>query len=138
MGVNPLPQENTLLINNPDQYIKCYRILAYEDGGEATVSWSNDVCFTFDPNVYVPNAFTPNNDNLNDGFGVVGIAVNEYRIQIYNRWGEKIYESEDIDAKWDATYLGKDVQVGTYLYLINFTDFDGKIYQRTGTINLIR
>ena len=133
-----LPKENTLIESNPDQFRKCYRIQAFEDGGEETTSWSNEVCFTFAPNVYVPNAFTPNNDNLNDGFGVVGIAVNEYSIQIYNRWGERIYESTDIDAKWDATYMDKLVQVGTYVYLIQFTDFEGKVYQRTGTINLIR
>lgn len=138
LGGAPVPRENNKIENNPDQFIKCYRILAHEYSGERTVSWSNDVCFTFAPNVYVPNAFTPNSDNLNDGFGVVGVAVKEYNIEIYNRWGEKLYESTDIDGHWDATYMGRDVQVGTYMYLIKFSDFEDKFYQRSGTINLIR
>ena len=86
----------------------------------------------------MPNAFTPNNDDINDAFGVKGIAINEFSISIFNRWGEKLYDSDDMDAKWVPNYMGKEVQMGTYIYVINYTDFDNKIYTKTGTINLIR
>ncbi|NNJ55357.1 MAG: gliding motility-associated C-terminal domain-containing protein [Bacteroidia bacterium] len=135
-GLNPftdIPLENKI-----EDYKKCYRIYAEELMGEETSSWSNEICFFFSPEIYVPNAFTPNNDNINDGFGVKGIAINEFTIKIYNRWGEQLYESNNIDEKWLPIYRGKDVPMGTYVYLINYTDFENKIYSKTGTINLIR
>lgn len=135
--ISPLPNQSTLIQNDPDQFKKCYRILAHELEGNVTQSWSNEICFTFSPEIFVPNAFTPNNDNLNDGFGAQGIAIKEFNMLIYNRWGEKLYETNNIDDRWDATYRGDKVQMGTYVYLITFTDFDDKVYQRTGTINLI-
>ncbi len=136
VGMNP--NQTTVLQNSPDQYKKCYRVFAEEYRGEQTNSWSNEICFYFSPEVFVPNAFTADNNNLNDGFGVKGIAINEYKIQIYNRWGEKLYESENIDEKWYPVYQGKDVMMGTYIYLITYTDFENKIYTKTGTINLLR
>ena len=127
-----------LIINNPDHYRKCYRVKADEMGGQNTTSWSNELCFYFSPEIYVPNAFTANNDNLNDGFGVKGVAINEFEILIYNRWGEKLYESQNIDEKWYPQYRDADVQMGTYIYVIKYSDFENKVFQKTGTINLIR
>ena len=86
----------------------------------------------------MPNAFTANGDNLNDGFGVKGVAINEFNIQIFNRWGEKLYESDDIDEKWIPIYRDKDIQMGTYIYVIRYSDFENKVFQKTGTINLLR
>ena len=140
---NPLrfgstPGSPILIDFDPQSYKRCYRIFAEEDEGDFTTSWSNEVCFFFSPVVIVPNAFTPNGDGLNDGFGVRGIAVKEFIIQIYNRWGERIYESTDIEEKWFPTYRDRDVQMGTYMYLITFTDSQDKMYKKSGTINLIR
>lgn len=135
---NVLSNTTLVSIHDPKQYKKCFRIKAQENGGEFTESWSNEVCFYFLPTVYVPNAFTPNADNLNDGFGVKGIAINEFSMSIYNRWGEKIYQSNDINEKWMPTYLNQPIQAGTYMYLISYTDFENKSYRKAGTINLIR
>lgn len=126
------------LAHNPKQFRKCFRVYSEENGGEETNSFSNEICFFFSPEIYVPNAFTANNDNLNDGFGVKGVAINEYEISIFNRWGEKLHTSTDIDAKWIPVYRGADVQMGTYVYVIKYTDFENKVYQKTGTINLLR
>ena len=135
-GVNP--RSSLVVSHNPDQYRKCFRVKAEEQDGENTSSWSNEICFFFSPTIYVPNAFTPNGDNLNDGFGVKGIAINEFDIQIYNRWGEKIFQSSDINEKWYPVYRGDDIPMGTYVYLITFTDYENKAFKKTGTINLIR
>jgi len=131
---------NTSIVSVHDakQFKKCFRVSAKEDGGEQTESWSNEVCFYFLPTVYVPSAFTPNNDNLNDGFGVKGIAINQFTIEIYNRWGEKLYQSNDIDEKWVPNYMGNDIQEGIYLYLINYTDFNDNSYRKAGTITLLK
>jgi gliding motility-associated-like protein len=132
------PEVSIVVSHDPDQYRKCFRIKADEQDGESTSSWSNEICFFFSPTIYVPNAFTPNGDNLNDGFGVRGIAINEFNIQIYNRWGEKIFQTTDINKKWYPVYRGKNIPMGTYVYLITFTDYENKAFKKTGTINLIR
>jgi gliding motility-associated-like protein len=132
------PQRSIVVSHDPDQYRKCFRIKADEQDGESTSSWSNEICFFFSPTIYVPNAFTPNGDNLNDGFGVRGVAINEFTIQIYNRWGEKIFQTADINEKWYPLYRGENIPMGTYMYLITFTDYENKAFKKTGTINLIR
>ena len=135
---NVNPGQAILSVQQPSEYRKCYRIRAYEKEGENTESWSNEICFYFSPEIYVPNAFTVNNDGLNDGFGVVGIAINEFTIKIYNRWGEQLYESTNIDEKWMPIYRDEDVPMGTYIYVIQYTNFENKVFQKTGTINLLR
>ena len=139
LSQNDVNSNTTIVsIHDPKQYKKCFRVNAKEDGGEQTESWSNEVCFYFLPTVYVPNAFTPNNDNLNDGFGVKGIAINEFSIEIYNRWGEKLYQSNDINEKWVPNYMGNQIQEGIYLYLINYSDYNNNNYRKAGTITLLK
>jgi len=133
-----IPENTVYVEHNPEQYRKCYRIRADENSGENTTSWSNEICFFFSPQVIVPNAFTPNFDNLNDGFGVKGIAIKDFNMQIFSRWGEKLYESNDLEEKWFPVYKGSDVQMGTYIYLIKFTDYQNKVFIKSGTINLLK
>lgn len=135
---NASPNSSVSLVHDPKQFRKCFRVYAEENDGEETNSLSNEICFFFSPEIYVPNAFTANNDGLNDGFGVRGVAINEYEISIFNRWGEKLHTSTDIDEKWIPRYRDADVQMGTYVYVIKYTDYENKLYQKTGTINLIR
>jgi gliding motility-associated-like protein len=135
---NSSVNSSVVLEHNPKQYRKCFRVYSEENAGEETNSYSNEICFYFSPELYVPNAFTANNDGLNDGFGIKGVAINEFEIFIFNRWGEKLYTSKDIDQKWVPVYRDADVQMGTYIYVIKYTDFENKLYQKTGTINLIR
>jgi len=72
---------------------------------------------------YLPNAFTPNGDGLNDEFKPVQRYdfVKTYRLYIYNRWGQLIFETSDINTGWDGTYKGKPVEQGTYVYKIVYT-----------------
>ncbi len=72
---------------------------------------------------YLPNAFTPNGDGLNDEFKPVQRYdfVKTYHLSIYNRWGEMIFETGDIEKGWDGTYKGQLVQQGTYVYRIVYT-----------------
>jgi gliding motility-associated-like protein len=75
--------------------------------------------------IYIPNAFTPNGDGVNDCFQVSAENVADYHIQIFNRWGTMVYSSTDPKECWDGQYQGKPVQEGVYLYLIRYTDRDG-------------
>lgn len=84
-------------------------------------------------NLYVPNAFTPNGNGVNDYFQIYGdtLSWKLVEVEIFNRWGEKIFESHDIDFKWDGTYKGQLQEPNVYVYIINVTFVDG---HSTGTL----
>ncbi|HUR12215.1 MAG TPA: gliding motility-associated C-terminal domain-containing protein [Flavitalea sp.] len=87
----------------------------------------------------IPNAFTPNGDGYNDVFVV---TVRGYflarNFQIFNRWGQTVYQSNQLPLRWDGRFQGKAAAVGTYYYVINGVDINNKPYKRTGSITLIR
>jgi gliding motility-associated-like protein len=92
--------------------------------------------------IYVPNAFTPDGDRLNDVFLPIltaGYQPGTYEFAIYNRWGERFFYTENVDEGWDGTYMGNDVQIGTYTYSIKFKDsMSNKVYTYNGRVSLIR
>jgi gliding motility-associated-like protein len=91
---------------------------------------------------YLPNAFSPNGDGLNDEFKAVQKYdfVNTYHMQIYNRWGEMIFETSDINRGWDGTFEGKPSPQGSYVYKIIYTAWPNKNEQQleTGVVTLVR
>ena len=68
------------------------------------------------PNVFIPNAFSPNGDGLNDQLCFRGDCIVSFHIAIFSRWGEKVYESNDINECWDGTFKGRKCQSGVYMY----------------------
>lgn len=90
-------------------------------------------------NLNLPNAFTPNKDGLNDLFRVkYPFPVKQFNMAIFNRWGQKIFESADITRGWDGTYKGSAASMDTYTWMISLTDAEGKKQQAHGTVTLIR
>jgi gliding motility-associated-like protein len=89
--------------------------------------------------IEIPNVFTPNNDGANDVFTVKSTGVKEISLQIFNRWGEKLYAFSGSKASWDGqTTNGANVPEGTYFYFVKVTGFDNKVIEQHGTINLFR
>lgn len=88
--------------------------------------------------VHVPNAFTPNGDYVNDFFEVKGSGIKNYKIRIYDRWGEKIFEHNDISQPWDGKYKGNDVQEGVYIYVVEAEFSDGNTQFLKGSLTLMR
>jgi len=88
--------------------------------------------------LYVPNSFTPNGDGLNDIFLPKGGGTIEYHLEIFNRWGQRIFESKDFNAGWDGTFNGHECKVETYAWKITSKDAGGKFRSITGNVNLIR
>ncbi|MFN3939681.1 MAG: gliding motility-associated C-terminal domain-containing protein, partial [Chitinophagales bacterium] len=89
----------------------------------------------------VPNAFTPNSDGLNDIFKPYSeLIFPNYQLQIYNRWGELLFTSNDITLGWDGTYLNKQQEVGTYVWVIEYEKFNEKNQEiiLRGTVTLLR
>ena len=88
--------------------------------------------------VYIPNAFTPNGDDINDVFYVRGERIGELELTIYNQWGELIFSALNKEQGWDGTRSAKPVQTGTYTYLAKIRMLDGEEEVRSGHISLIR
>ena len=90
--------------------------------------------------IYVPSAFTPNNDGLNDVFrATYGENITDFRLQVYNRWGQKIFESTDIRNGWDGTMKNLQQPIGTYVWMLRYKTVTDSIEQMMkGTVMLIR
>lgn len=88
--------------------------------------------------VFVPNAFSPNGDGVNDYFQLEYRLINEFSIVIYDRWGNQVYNSNDLKFRWDGTTNGIPNPDGTYVYVINGKASDGSAVQVGGNVILIR
>ena len=88
--------------------------------------------------LFMPNAFTPNKDQLNDFFNPSGrITVKQYRLSIYNRWGELLFESNDPKLAWDGNYKNETCPQDVYTYWIDLIDVFGKRKTYRGTFTLL-
>jgi gliding motility-associated-like protein len=120
-----------------DEYRVCYRVLSHENNG-GNQSYSNRYCSDLEPIIHLPNAFTPDLNGLNDSFKAVGFAIKDFQMEIYNRWGERIYESNNLNEGWDGTFKGKEAIEGIYIYLVRYSSGKGKTYLLKGNLSLIR
>lgn len=91
-----------------------------------------------DPYVFVPNAFTPNGDNLNDVLRVEGKQLDEVRLVIYNRWGEQVFESRSQAEGWDGSYRGQALPADVYGYYLEVKCAGGERFVKKGNVTLIR
>lgn len=88
---------------------------------------------------FIPNAFSPNGDGVNDIFLAGLIGVNEYSFYVYDRWGKLLFETHNPDEGWDGRYSGDLCHQGLYVYSIEYSDEVSLFYHHlTGTIMLIR
>lgn len=84
--------------------------------------------------VWVPSAFTPNGDGINDTWGIESVGFNKFEIALVNRWGETVFTSNDPSFTWDGLFKGKPVPQGQYLYTIHAVGFDTKEIAQNGTV----
>jgi gliding motility-associated-like protein len=94
-----------------------------------------------EPKLHTPNAFTPNSDGNNDRFIIYGKHIGNYKLIIFNRWGEIIYESNSIHDVWDGMYLGNEMPIGTYPWIIEYEGDSEKYkgpYRLDGSVTLVK
>ena len=88
--------------------------------------------------LYIPEAFTPDGDGLNECFEIKGVGFEGYEFSVFDRWGNEVFHTEDINECWDGTFNGQPLPVGAYSYrLIADLPFD-EIEIFTGTLNILR
>jgi len=89
--------------------------------------------------IYVPNAFTPNEDKLNEGFAPRASAYYlNYTMRIYDRWGELVFEADQLSDAWDGNYKGVECPSDVYIYYIHIVDLFGNGHNLKGNITLMR
>ena len=89
----------------------------------------------------IPTGFSPDGDGVNDVFHIIKwLNIDELlNFEVYNRWGEKLYESKDLETHgWDGTYKGRDSEIGTYVWRVKARTKDNEIIYREGNITLVR
>ena len=103
-------------------------------------TFSSTVVLVPDIIAFIPNAFTPDNKGpeSNATFSVISDHAQAFQIEIYNKWGQKVFESKDINNSWDGTFLSQHCPNGVYVYSINLINKTGVEYSYQGTVNLIR
>jgi len=89
-------------------------------------------------NLFFPNAFTPNDDSVNDVLYLRGKNVTDSYFAVYDRWGEKVYESFSMDQGWDGTYKGKKLCNDVYGYYLRVRCSDGEQFFQQGNVSLLR
>jgi gliding motility-associated-like protein len=117
-----------------------YKVVVSNETGCADSAYVQVRVFSSGPEIYVPTAFTPNNDGRNDHFQVVGAGIRSIQaFRIYNRWGQLVYDSPIIHSiGWDGLYGGKPQPPDTYVWFVQATDYLGKSFVKKGTVVLIR
>lgn len=100
----------------------------------SSVTIDNCLCY-----LDVPSAFSPNSDGWNDILYAVGTNITDVNFTIYNRWGQKVFESKSLDKGWDGMFQGKKVDPAVFIYYVTAkSSIDGHLLQKQGNITLIR
>ncbi|MFN4124063.1 MAG: gliding motility-associated C-terminal domain-containing protein [Flavobacteriales bacterium] len=138
--------------NSGEDYNECNFVHTFQDTGAyllthivsndfgCTDSVSRLIKVTLGYRIYIPNAFTPNNDGLNDLFMVYGDGIEDFHIMIFNRWGEMMYQSYDIESGWDGRYRidSGPAPTGVYNYVMTIRTKEKEFFTYRGSITLVR
>lgn len=117
-----------------------YSIIAYEGAGsQDATSRSNDIYLIQPPLVFVPNAVTANDDNLNDFFGWSDVFVKEFEMRVYNRWGEKVFETTDKNEEWNGVFKDNGLKnSNVYIWVVTYKGWNNQRYTEKGTVTFVR
>ena len=122
-----------------DENLNIYRIVAVRNQNEQITSLSNIVTVEKPYAIYAPNAFSPDGDGVNDVFNVSGQGIIDFQMEIYNRWGQKIFSTNSIEDGWDGlSNDGAEMPAGLYIYYIKAENIYGEDFKYQGQFNLFK
>jgi gliding motility-associated-like protein len=113
-----------------------YKVITTDQNGCADTSAVYNLALK--GNLFVPNMFSPNGDGNNDVLKVYGNLLEKVDFLVFNQWGQKIYESHDVNGVWDGHSSGQPQPVGVYVYTLKVTLTTGEVMQKKGTVSLVR
>jgi gliding motility-associated-like protein len=131
-------QDNIESLQSYSQF--CYYVQANAEGSaDSDYSQSNTACMYLTPKVYIPEAFTPNDDGTNDLFKPVFTFIpKKYELRVYNRWGNAIFETGDYSKPWDGREPnGNSAPTGAYIYYLRIKSPNDQIIEQRGSIMVI-
>lgn len=99
---------------------------------------SDTLTVFLDGSLYIPNTFTPNGDGINDSFSIKGEEIKTFKLYIFNRWGELIFESDSMDNQWDGNHNNRPVLIDTYIWKVEYEDYQKNFGKLIGHVNVIR
>lgn len=116
-----------------------YMVTAFDSAGCSASDWIIIKIFQTGPAVFVPTAFTPNSDGLNDQLRPIGAGIKSIDyFNVYNRWGQLVFSTRHNGRGWDGRVNGMVQPTGTYVWSVSATDYLGKSYFQKGVFTLIR
>ena len=122
-------------IATPDESTT-YTITVEDNGCFATAQVN--IIVEYDPVVYVPNIFSPNGDGNNDVLFVRGKGIESFNFVVYDRWGEKVFQSISLESGWDGSFRGKAMNPAVFMYYLDVNFKDGTAVSKKGDVTLIR
>ncbi|MFK7773045.1 MAG: gliding motility-associated C-terminal domain-containing protein [Saprospiraceae bacterium] len=123
-----------------DFFVENYGTIAVEVMNEFGCFAKDSISFftNCSTELYVPNAFSPNEDGKNDFFKAYGIEVTKFNLKIFDRWGTFLFESNDIQEGWNGRFKEQLKENGVYVYYINATFLDGTTIEKKGDVTLLK
>lgn len=137
----------------PDTYMTCancattqvnpitstdYIVTAYHESGCHGSDTAKIVIESNCVDIFIPDHFSPNGDALNDEWCVIGSCIASAKIQVYNRWGQKVFDSDNAQSCWDGTFKGEPIPNGNYVYDIHINLISGETIDQKGKVNVVR
>ena len=113
-------------------------LVTFTDINGCIVSDSLNISIIPPPVLFFPNAFSPNGDGNNDEFKAIGNVPIYYQLLIFNRWGEKVFETNNFNDGWNGEYMGEQQSIGVYVYTASVTLADKTNRSLTGSVTLVR
>ena len=131
---------NTASVRATPQDTTIYKVVVTKKGckEEKTIRINVDNVNCGEPNIFVPNAFTPNNDGNNDILKVRGRWISKLQFVVYNRWGQEMFTTTDLNNGWNGVFKGNEVAPDVYNYFLQVTCLDNKIFTKRGNTSLIK
>jgi gliding motility-associated-like protein len=115
-----------------------YRVKLVSINEMCSDTLTEDILILGSNHIWIPNVFTPDGDGLNDIFKTVYINHRGGTLSIYNRWGQRVYISNDLTAGWDGTYAGQNCVSDVYVYVVDYLTNEGSVKQLKGNVTLLR